>query len=426
MIKRYTTPEMEKIFSEENKYMKWLLVEKEVARAQEQEKIIPEGLYKCLEKVKSVSVDRVKFYEERTNHEMTAFLEAVWEKVPCAKKYLHFGLTSQDVMDTANVLIVREAGKVIKKVLNKLLEKLKMLSLQYRNVVCIGRTHGRAAEPYSLGVRFLSWFLEGERVQKRIDKALKNFSYAKIRGVVGTYSLIPPSVEEKVLKKLGLKREPVSTQVIPRDRYIDLLHSVAMAGVWLERIAVNIRLSQIEEVDELHEPFKEGQTGSSAMPHKKNPVICERISGLARVLRGYLLACYENNALWFERDISHSSVERIVIKDSFTLLHYMLRKMEKIIEGLKVNKDKIDENLKKAGDKIFSQLLLSKLIQKGMDRETAYRIVQQNSFYPDFKIRVQKDREIRKYLKKDEIKEIFSLERFLKHIDYIYKKAGVV
>lgn len=425
MIERYTTPEMQDIFSEENKYQKWLLVEKEVAKAQEEKGIIPSGLSKYLEKITHIEPERVKFYEEKTNHELTAFLHAVWEKLPQTKRFLHFGLTSQDVIDTANALIMKEATQILIESIDPVLKELEKLAKEHKYTLCLGRTHGRAAEPYSLGVRFLSWFVEGKRRKRDIEQTLKEFLYAKISGTVGIYSSLSPEIETLVLKRLGLKREPVPTQVIPRDRYINLLHSLTLTGAWLERIAVNIRLSQMEGIDEIYEPFTKEQTGSSAMPHKRNPVICERISGLARVLRGYLFACYENNALWFERDISHSSVERIVLKDSFTLLHYMLKKIKWILKNLYINRKRIEENLKNVQDRIFSQNLLLALIKKGVERERAYRIIQENSFHPDFKQRIIKNKKIKELLKEEEIERIFNPESFLTFIDYIYIKAGL-
>lgn len=428
MIDRYTTPEMKEVFSSKKKYAIWLLVEKEVARAEEELGIIPKGLYQCLSKVKEIDPAEIEKYERETHHEVTAFLKAVWNHAPCAKNYLHFGLTSQDIIDTSTALIVKEAYEILTEELRNFRMLLKKLSLQYKDVIIMGRTHGQAAAPLSLGLRFLSWYEEGKRVEERLENAIKDFMYGKLSGTVGSFNLIPPEVEKKVMEKLGLKPEPVATQVIPRDRYANLLFALCMLSCWIERIAFNIRLMQQEGIEEAYEPFSKKQTGSSAMPHKKNPILSERLTGLARILRANIIPSLEDVSLWYERDISHSSVERIIIPDSFITAHYMLRIAKRILSGLRINSDKIVKNIEDTRYTFFSQILLLHLIKKGMQREDAYKKVQEMSFEAmdakkDFRELVKEDPEMKKIFSPKELEQIFKMENLTKYTDFLYKRV---
>jgi len=430
MIKRYSTSQMAEIWADEHRFRYWLRVEKAVARVEERLGIIPKGLSECLKEVDDVDPERVRKIEAQTEHEVTAFLQAVWEKAPCSKEYLHYGLTSYDVVDTALTLRILQACDVLAKDLNKLNKTLAELALKHKRTPALGRTHGRGAEPITFGVRALSWYSEGLRVTEGLEHARSIAARGRISGTVGTFTVLDPAVEKETLKELGLEPEPVATQVIPRDRHATLLFALALVGTWLERISLNIRLGQLEGLDELFEPFKERQTGSSAMPHKRNPVITERVCGLARILRSNVQAGLENVALWHERDISHSSVERVILSDSFNLAHYLVRKMQGVINGLKVEVDRMKEILDGTGGTFFAQRLLLALIRKGLAREDAYKLVQELAFKTkeqgqSFDLLARKKKEINEKLSEAELNEIFSLERFLEGIEVLYRRMNL-
>ena len=430
MIERYSTPEMQEIWADEHRFRYWLRVEKAVAKAEEKLEIIPKGLSECLKDVEDVDSERVAEIEKETEHEVTAFLQAVWEAAPCSRTYLHYGLTSYDVVDTGLTLRIMEACDVLKKDLAQLNQSLADLALKHKHTLVLGRTHGRGAEPITFGVRLLSWYSEGKRVAEELEHALKKSARGRISGTVGTFTILPPAVEEQALKDLGLEPEPVATQVIPRDRHATLLFALALIGTWLERMALNIRLGQLEGLDELFEPFKERQTGSSSMPHKRNPVITERVCGLARILRSNLQAGLQNIALWHERDISHSSVERVILPDSFNLAHYLLRKMKGVIGKLRVEVDRMRGILDQTGGTFFAQRLLLALIKKGTAREDAYKLVQQLAFKAkesgqSFEVLTRKDAQISKRLSEAELDEIFSLKRYFEGIGVLYKRMNL-
>jgi len=430
MITRYSTPEISGIWADENRFRYWLRVEKAVARAEEKLGIIPEGLYKCLKDVNDVDPARVAEIEAVTEHEVTAFLQAVWERAPCSKEYLHYGLTSYDVVDTAHSLRIKEACGIIEKTMAEVNSVLKELALEHKDTLAMGRTHGRGAEPLSFGVRALSWYSEGLRVLDEFRHTSKNSIRGRIAGTVGTFTILPPEVEEIALKELELEPEPVATQVIPRDRHASLLFSLAQVGTWLERMALNIRLGQLEGLDELSEPFREKQQGSSSMPHKKNPVITERVCGLSRILKANVQAGLDNVALWHERDISHSSVERVLLPDSFNLAHYLLGKMKKVLEGLNVNADNLKKVLDGTGGAFFAQRLLNALIQKGAAREDAYKTVQGIAFRvketgESFDLLARKSDDVTNRLNEGELNEVFDLRGYLKQIDVLYARLGL-
>ncbi len=427
MIKRYTLKEMGDIWSEENKYKTWLKVELAVCKAWNKLGIIPNDALKRIQNNADFSVERIEEIEKEVKHDVIAFLTSVSEFVGQDSRFVHYGMTSYDVVDTALSLLIKQAITLIKPKYQKLIRALKDKSLQYKNLPQIGRTHGVHAEPVTFGLKFLIWKNEMERNLKRLNEAEKNISYGRIAGAVGTYAHITPKVEEIALKELGLTPSLASTQVLQRDRHAEVLFALSVASTTLEKIAVEIRHLQRTEVLEAEEFFSKGQKGSSAMPHKRNPVNSERITGMARILRGNLIAALENNALWHERDISHSSVERVIIPDSFITLDFMLNETIKLIENLLVYPENIKKNLYLTKGLIFSQKVLLALAEKGVKREDAYKMVQRNAMEcwktgKEFKQLISDDKDIIKYLNKDEIESIFSIESFLQNIDYIYDK----
>jgi len=421
MIKRYQTKEIAAIFNDEAKIKKWLFVERIVASVEESAGIIPRGLSRNLLKV-VVKPERVQAIEKVTNHDVIAFLQAVREKLGEKEgRWLHFGLTSYDLVDTAFVLSIIEALVVLMKDISRLKRILKKAALRYRQTPQMGRTHGVFAQPITFGYKVGSWLEEIKRAENRLKDAKKEISYGKLSGAVGTYTMLSPMIEKKVMKRLGLKPEPISTQVLPRDRFAFLLAVLSLYTSALERIATEIRNLSRSEIGEVMEPFTKGQKGSSAMPHKKNPIICERICGLARVVRGYLIPAYENISLWHERDITNSSVERIIIPDAFHLTHYMTRKMLWVLEKLNVNEERMLQNIKNSYGVYASQRLMNILIEKGMNRTEAYRMVQKLSFQAvaakqDLRELVQENKDLSRYLDDDDIRKIFDLKWFLRNI----------
>lgn len=420
MIKRYETEEIKKIFSEEHKMEVWLVVEKAVASIQEKQKIIPPGLGKKLDKIK-VDPARVEVIERITNHDVIAFLEAVREKIGSQSRWLHFGMTSYDLVDTAWALILRQALDVVSRGIDKLLQILKKLAKKYKNTPQIGRTHGVFAQPITFGYKINSWYQEVLRCKIRLQQAQKEISYGKLSGAVGSYTIIAPEVEKNVMKRLGLKPEPVSTQVIPRDRHTYLLTQLVFYGCALERIATEIRNLSRSEIGEIAEPFARGQKGSSAMPHKQNPITCERICGLVKVLRGYLIPAFENINLWHERDLTNSSVERVIIPDAFHIVHYITKKMLWVLENLRVFPEKMADNIQNSLGLYASQNLMNKLIEKGMSQKSSYDLVQKLSFKAiaekkNLKILAEFDSQVRQYLTLSDIEKIFDLKWFLRNI----------
>jgi adenylosuccinate lyase len=420
MIRRYQTAEMSRLFSEEYKLEKWLYVEMIVAQIEERTGIIPRGLSRKLNRVK-VTPKRVNEIEKVTNHDVIAFLQAVREKIGKQGKWLHFGLTSYDLVDTAFVMTIREAIDVVTKDIKLLGALLKKMASRYRHTPQMGRTHGVFAQPITFGYKVASWREEVTRSLKRLTIAREEISYGKLSGAVGTYTMLSPGIEKKVMKKLKLRAEPVSTQVIPRDRFAFLVSALAIYACACERISTEIRNLSRTEIDEVREPFTKGQKGSSAMPHKKNPIICERICGLARVVRSAVIPAYENITLWHERDITNSSVERVIIPDTLCLVHYITKKLVGVLRFLTVNKAKMMENLNASLGVYASQHLMNCLIEKGMGRTESYKIVQKLSFQTIKEKRpleetVKANRTIRTYLSEKEIEKIFDLKWFLRHI----------
>jgi len=428
MIERYTRKEMGDIWSMENKFRKWLEVEIAVCEAWAELGKIPKSALKEIKEKADFDLKRIDEIEATVKHDVIAFLTAVSEKVGPSSRYIHMGLTSSDVVDTAMALLIKQAGELILKDLNEFKELLRKKAFQYKNTICMGRSHGVHAEPTSFGLRFALWHEETKRNIERLKQAIERISIGKISGAVGTFSNIPPEIEEIALKKLGLKPEPVATQVVQRDRHAEFLSTLALIAGMVEKIAVEIRHLQRTEVLEAEEPFTKGQKGSSAMPHKRNPVGCENLSGLSRLVRSNAFASFENIALWHDRDISHSSVERIIIPDNCILVDYMLNRLYGIIKELVVYPERMLKNMELSYGLYNSQRVLLALVEKGLTREEAYRITQSNAMRSwkegiPFMNLLLNDEEVRKYLTEDEIKSIFDLNYYTRNLDYIYERV---
>ena len=429
MISRYTLPEMGKIWTEENRFRVMLDVEIAACEAMAALNLIPQKSAKTIRKKASFSLSQINQFERVTKHDVTAFLKSVGQSVGPDARFIHKGLTSSDVLDTALSLQIREALDLLIVNVKELVLILEGHALEYQDTPMMGRSHGVHAEPVTLGLKMLLFYDEFQRNLLRLESARKVISVGKISGAVGTYANIDPRVEEKTLKILKLNVAPVSTQILQRDRHAEVLTAVSILGGSLEKLATEIRHLQKTETLELEEPFSEGQTGSSAMPHKRNPVNCERIAGLARVLRGNTLAALENIALWHERDITHSSVERVILPDSFILSHFMLREMIAVLKGLQVYPKNMMENIWKTRGLIFSQRVLLALIDKGLPRETAYKIVQRNAMrvWNDKNLNLKEllleDREVNARFSDNEVEQLFNLDYHLKHIRTIFKRV---
>jgi adenylosuccinate lyase len=429
MIQRYNRKEMGDIWKDEYKFKTWLDVEIAACEARAELGEIPFEDVKIIKEKANFDVNRVLEIEETTKHDVIAFLTNVAEYVGEPSRHIHYGMTSSDVLDTGLSLQMKKAGELLLKSLMELRDILKEQALKHKYTVCVGRTHGIHAEPTTMGLKFALWFEEVERDIDRMKRAIEVISVGQISGAVGTFDHLSPKVEEIVCKKLGLKPAPVSTQVIQRDRHAEYLTTIAICGATLEKIATEIRHLQKTEVLEAEEFFSKGQKGSSAMPHKRNPIISERICGLARLLRANAMAALENNALWHERDISHSSVERVIVPDSTIALDYMLALAKDLVKNLIIYPENMLKNLNLTRGLIFSQKVLLKLIEKGISREEAYKIVQSSAM----EVWANKDKnlldellksdEARKYLSEEELKQIFNTDNMLKNIDFIFKRT---
>lgn len=431
MIARYTRPEMGKIWTEENKFQKWLDVELAVCEAYAETEKIPSSAWMNIREKARFNVDRILEIEAETNHDVIAFLTNVAEYVGPDSRYIHYGMTSSDVLDTAFALQIVESGNLLLADIQSVLSVLKRRALEFKNTPCIGRTHGVHSEPITFGLKLAIWYSEFKRHEKRLVNALEDIRVGKISGAVGTFAYIDPLIEEKACAKLGLKPDEISNQIIQRDRHAHFMTTIALIASTLEKVAIEIRALQKTEVLEVEEYFAKGQKGSSAMPHKRNPITCERISGLARLLRGNALAALENVPLWHERDISHSSVERVIFPDSCIVLDYILTKTKDVIDRLLVYPDTMLNNLEKTNGLVFSQALLLKLIEKEVSREEAYRIVQSlahsiwNKSNVAFKQVVLESEEIHSYISKDEIDTCFDLQNNLRHVNTIFERIGL-
>ncbi|NPV83424.1 MAG: adenylosuccinate lyase [Candidatus Aminicenantes bacterium] len=428
MIERYTLPEMGAIWSEENRYRKWLEVELAVCQAWARLGKIPPKSLENIRKKAAFSVQRIEEIEKVVKHDVIAFLTSVAEHIGDDSRFVHMGLTSYDVVDTALSLLMVESLDRVEKRLLELRKILKKMALKYKKTPCIGRTHGVHAEPITFGFKILVWYEETNRHLKRLQAARETISVGRIAGSVGTYIHLDPRVEKYALKSLGLKPAPVSTQVLQRDRHAEVMSCLALIVTSLEKFALEIRHLQKTEVLEVEEPFTRGQKGSSAMPHKRNPVRCERVAGLARIVRGNLQVALENIPLWHERDISHSSAERVIFPDSFILTDFLLKEMAEIIGNWHVYPARMMENIQATRGLIFSQAVMLALTRKGLSREEAYRLVQSCSLKAwqenlDFRELVSSDPEITRHLSPGEIESCFSLEPYLQKIDFIFERV---
>ena len=428
MISRYTLPEMGALWSEHNKFQKWLDVEIAVCEVHAEDGIIPRDALEQIKSHASFSVDRINEIEKTTNHDVIAFTTNLAETIGAASRFVHYGLTSSDVVDTANALLLRDSCDILLKKIEALMDALKRRAFEFKLTPQVGRTHGIHAEPTSFGLTFALWFDEMRRNQGRLNRARETVAVGKISGAVGAFAHLDPSVEERVCSRLGLKAAPVSTQVIQRDVYAEYLNTLALIASSLDKIGLTVRHWQRTEVREAQEKFTKGQKGSSAMPHKRNPIISERICGIARVIRANSLVGLENVALWHERDISHSSAERVVLPDSSIGLDYILQKAIGLIEGLVVYPERMLENLNATRGLIFSGQLLLALTNKGLLRETAYEWVQRNAMKvwdenKDFLELVRADSDIRQHLSEAEIKQVFSLDHYLRNVPLVFERV---
>ena len=431
MISRYTLPRMGKIWKEEEKFALWLKIEILACEAWAELGEIPKDAVARIKERAKFDIDRIKEIEKEVKHDVVAFLTNLAESIGPEARYVHLGLTSSDILDTTLALQMKRAGEIIIEDLAKLADLLKKKARQYKDIPMVGRTHGVHAEPTTLGLKFALWFEETTRNLERMRQATKEIACGKISGAVGTYAHLNPRVEEYVCEKLDLVPAPVSTQIISRDRHAYYLSTLALIASSLDRFALEIRLLQRTETRELEEPFTRGQKGSSAMPHKRNPILCERICGLARLVRSNAQAALENVSLWGERDISHSSVERVIIPDTTILVDYMLEKFIQILGGLSVYEENMKANLQRSRGLIFSEGVLLKLAKKGVSREKAYQIVQRCAMRSweenrGFEELVRKDSEIAKYLDEEEIKSIFNLAHHLRWGNRILERLKIL
>ena len=428
MIERYTLPEMGALWTEQSKFQKWLEVEIAVCEVHAEMGTIPRDALEQIKARAKFSVERINEIEKTTNHDVIAFTTNLAENIGEAARFVHYGLTSSDVVDSANALLLREASEILLKKIDALLEVLKSRALEFKHTPQIGRTHGIHAEPTSFGLTFALWYDEMRRNRERLKRARETVAVGKISGAVGTFALLDPEVEEKVCARLGLKAAPVSTQIIQRDCYAEYLCTLAIIASSLDKFALNIRHWQRTEVGEAQERFTVGQKGSSAMPHKRNPIISERICGIARVIRANSLVGLENVALWHERDISHSSAERVVLPDASIALDYILHRATSLIAGLVVHPERMLQNLQLTRGLVFSGQLLLALTQKGVSRESAYEWVQRNAMKvwdrnEDFQKLLQQDPDIKLHLSAKEIKGAFGFDSYLRNVDTIFSRV---
>ena len=429
MIERYSRPEMKRVWSEENKFNKWLEVEIAVCDAWAELGRIPRS---SLNKIKLAKCDLKRMQEilVETHHDMTAFLGSVAPSVGPDARFIHLGLTSNDVMDTALSLQMVEASKILAADMKALVEALAVLAIKHKYTLMIGRTHGIHAEPTTFGLKVALWMEEMQRNRHRLDEAVKVIAFGKISGAVGTYATVPPEVEEIACKKLGLSPAPISNQILQRDRHAQFVTTLAIVSASLEKFATEIRLLQKTESREVEEPFQEGQTGSSSMPHKRNPELCERICGMARLMRGYALTSLEDVALWHERDISHSSAERIILPDACLLLDYTLDMFTTIVRDLNVYPKNMKKDLEVTHGLVFSQRVMLALIDKGISRQEAYKFTQKSAMESwktgkKFLTLLEADKELMQKISKAELEAIFDYNFYTMHVDTVFKRLGL-
>ncbi len=428
MIARYTRPEMGRVWSEENGFQKWLDVEIFAAEGLAELGQIPKAAVARIRKKARFNVDRIRNIEAEVKHDVIAFLSCVAESIGQDARFLHVGMTSSDVIDTGLAMQFKEASAILIQDVKDLMKVLRRQALKYKWTVMIGRTHGVHAEPITFGLKFALWYQEMARHLARLEKAIDDICVGQISGVVGTFAQISPRVEAYVCRKAGLKPALISNQIIQRDRHAYFFATLAVIASSLEKFAVEVRHLQRTEVHEAEEPFTEGQKGSSAMPHKRNPILSENVSGLARLMRGYAMAALENVALWHERDISHSSVERVIAPDATIVLDFMLRRLTYVLGNLSVYPENMKRNLEKSGGIVFSEKVLLALVKKGIPRDSAYRMVQRHALKVgreggDLKEELLKDPDIRRSLSAQEIEKVWGVKHHLKNVDFIFRRV---
>lgn len=428
MIPRYTRTEMAKIWEPENKYKIWLEIEIKACEAFNKLGIVPDYALKKIKEKAKFDIKRIDEIEKKVKHDVIAFLTCVGEYIGEESRYLHFGMTSSDVLDTAFALQLKQAGNLLLEDITQLMAVLKNKAFEYKNTPIIGRSHGVHAEPTTFGLKMAIFYEEMKRNRERLVNAIENISYGQISGAVGNFANINPFVEEYVCSALGLKPEPISTQIIQRDRHAQFFSTLAIIASTIEQLATEIRHLQRTEVREAEEYFTEGQKGSSAMPHKRNPIISENLTGLARIVRSYVIPALENIALWHERDISHSSVERIIGPDATIALDYMLYRATELVKNLIVYPENMQKNLDITGGLIYSQRLLLMLADSGISREEAYELVQKNAMKAwkenlNFKELIKNDKKIKKYLTDEDIERAFDISYYTKNVDYIFSRV---
>lgn len=428
MIPRYTRPEMARIWTEQRKFETWLEIELAVCEVLAELGEIPKEAVEEIRRKARFDVERIYELEKVTKHDVVAFLTNVGESIGPLSRYLHYGLTSSDILDTSLALLLVEASELIIKDIQHLLEVLKKKAFQYKDTPMIGRTHGVHAEPITFGLKMALWYDEMKRNLLRMERARETVRVGKISGAVGTFAHIPPIVEERVCQRLGLRPAPISTQIIQRDLHAEFFTTLALIASSIEKFAVELRHLQRTEVLEAEEFFSKGQKGSSAMPHKRNPISAENLSGLARLVRSYSLASLENIALWHERDISHSSVERVIAPDATILMDYMLHRFTSLVEHLMVYPEQMRKNLEKMGGLIYSEAILLLLTKKGLSREEAYQVIQRNAMKVweeglDFKALLSQDETVKTLLSPEELHHTFELRNHLKHVEDIFHRV---
>jgi adenylosuccinate lyase len=428
LIPRYTRPELARIWSEENRFRSWLAVEIAATETLAEAGIVPAEAALIIREKANFKVERINAIEAEVRHDVIAFTTAVAEFVGPESRWFHYGLTSNDVVDTAQALLITQASKIITEDLEKLLAVLKRRAFEFKDTPMVGRTHGVHAEPITFGLKLANWYSEVQRDITRFKNAAEEMRVGKLSGAVGTFAHLTPELEEKICARIGLKAAAISSQVIQRDRHANYMATLAVIASTLDKIATEIRHLQRTEVREAEEFFSDKQKGSSAMPHKRNPVTCEQISGLARVVRSNAQAAFENVALWHERDISHSSVERIIIPDSTTLADYLLAKTANLVDTMFVYPDRMLKNLESTGGLVFSGQLLLDLVEHGVSREDAYRLVQQHAMRAwkeglNFRELILADKQITDRVPKDQIEGAFALKRQLRNVDAIFKRV---
>jgi adenylosuccinate lyase len=428
MIERYSLPEMSSLWTDEHKFATWLEVEIAACEAWARVGVIPDAAVRRIRSRARFNTKNILNIEETVKHDVVAFLTDVGNSVGKDAKYIHYGLTSSDVLDTANALTLKRAGDLLVVGTKTLLSEIRKKARKYKNQPKVGRTHGVHAEPMSLGLTFAMWYAELVRDLERLKRAIESISVGKLSGAVGTFANIDPSVEKYVCRKLKLKPAPVSTQIVQRDRHAEFIWAIAVTASSLDKFATEIRHLQKTEVLELEEGFSKGQKGSSAMPHKKNPITCERISGMARLLRGYVTVALENMPLWHERDISHSSAERVIFPDSTIILDYMLHKFTEIVRNLKIYSSNLLANLDRTGGLIYTGKILLAVTERTGSREEAYNLIQKTAHSAwekgvSFKDRLLSDPTIKRLFSEEEIEAMFDYRPYLKHVDMIYKRV---